>query len=67
MMSFRGGRLRDFNILAGTVWPLTDIAEAKSRQTLFYTQQAPQARKALREAALVQSVELSNRIEAEKG
>jgi hypothetical protein len=31
---------------------LTDIAEAKGRQTL-YTQQAPQVLKALREAAVV--------------
>jgi len=51
---------------AGTVWLLTDIAEAKGRQTL-YTQQVPQILKALREVALVQSVESSNRIEVEKG
>jgi hypothetical protein len=66
MMSFRGGRFRDFSIPAGTVWLLIDIAEAKGRQTL-YTQQAPQVLKALRETALVQSVESSNRIEVEKG
>jgi hypothetical protein len=53
MMSCRGERLHDFSILAGTVWLLTDIAEAKGRQTLFYTQQAPQVLKALREAAMV--------------
>ena len=47
---------------SGTVWLLTDIAEAKGRQTL-YTQQSPQVLKALRETALVQSVESSNRIE----
>jgi hypothetical protein len=62
MMSFRVGRLRDLSIPAGTVWLLTDIAEAKGRQTL-YTQQSPQVLKALRETALVQSVESSNRIE----
>gem|GEM_PF-1849415 len=59
MMSFRGGRLRDFSMPVGTVWLLTDIAEAKGRQTL-YTQQAPQVLKALRETALIQSVESSN-------
>ena len=52
MMPFRGGRLRDLSIPAGTVWLLTDIAEAKGRQT-FYTQQAPQALKALSETAVV--------------
>jgi hypothetical protein len=36
----------------GTVWLLTDIVEARDRQTL-YTQQAPQVLKVLREAALV--------------
>jgi Fic family protein len=41
---------------------LTGIAEAKGRQAL-YTRQAPQVLKALREMALVQSVESSNRIE----
>src|SRR5438128_711222 len=62
MMSFRGVSLRDLSIPAGTVWLLTDIAEAKGRQTL-YAKQAPQVLKALRETALVQSVESSNRIE----
>jgi Fic family protein len=41
---------------------MTDIAEAKGRQQL-YTKQAPQLLKALREMALIQSVESSNRIE----
>jgi Fic family protein len=41
---------------------MTDIAEAKGRQDL-YTRQTPQVLKALREMALVQSVESSNRIE----
>lgn len=61
-MSFRGGRLRDFAIPASTVWLMTDIAEAKGRQDL-YTRQTPQVLKTLREMALVQSVESSNRIE----
>jgi hypothetical protein len=46
----------------GSVWLMTDIAEAKGRQRL-YTKQAPQLLKALREMALIQSVESSNRIE----
>src|SRR4029077_11829176 len=40
----------------------TDIAEAKGRQDL-YTRQSPQLLEALRQSALVQSVESSNRIE----
>src|SRR3981189_2813950 len=62
MMSFRDGRLAKLALPVGTVWLLTDIAEAKGRQTL-YVKQAPQLLKALRETALVQSVESSNRIE----
>jgi hypothetical protein len=61
-MSFRGGRLAQLQLPVGTVWLLTGIAEAKGRQTL-YTRQAPQVLRALREMALVQSVESSNRIE----
>lgn len=45
-----------------TTWLLNDIAEAKGRQEL-HTRQSPQMLKALREMALVQSVESSNRIE----
>ncbi|MFO0970444.1 MAG: hypothetical protein U0793_33275 [Gemmataceae bacterium] len=45
-----------------TVWLMSDIAEAKGRQEL-YTKQAPQLLKALREMAMVESVESSNRIE----
>src|SRR5271167_4266514 len=46
----------------GSVWLMNDISEAKGRQDL-YTKQAPQLLKALREMALVESVESSNRIE----
>jgi hypothetical protein len=35
MMSFRGGRLRDFSMPVGTVWLLTDMGEAKGRQSLY--------------------------------
>ena len=62
MRSFRGGRLRDHAIPTSAVWLLTEIAEAKGHQDL-YIKQAPQVLKALREMALVQSVESSNRIE----
>lgn len=61
-MSFRDGRLAKLALPAGTVWLLTDIAEAKGRQALS-AKQAPQLLRALREMALVQSVESSNRIE----
>ena len=48
--------------MADTNWLLNDLAEAKGKQEL-YTRQSPQMLKALREMALVQSVESSNRIE----
>lgn len=57
-MSFRSGRLLDRALPTGTVWLLTGVAESKGRQDSF-TQQAPQALKALRETALVQSAESS--------
>ena len=62
MNSFRDHRLRDFAVSMGTVWQLNDIAEAKGRQTL-HTRQSPRALEALREMALIQSAESSNRIE----
>ncbi|MBI4655292.1 MAG: Fic family protein [Elusimicrobia bacterium] len=62
MMSFRNERLKNFAIPAGSVWLMTDIAQSKGRQDL-YTKQSPQILKALRDMALVQSVESSNRIE----
>jgi Fic family protein len=62
MMSFRGSRLSQLQLPVSSVWLLTDIAEAKGRQDL-YTRQAPQLLETLRETALVQSVESSNRIE----
>ena len=45
-----------------TAWLLHDIAEAKGKHPLF-TRQSPQVLKALREAAIMQSTESSNRIE----
>lgn len=62
MMTFRNGRLLEFTVPMATSWLLNAISEAKGRQDL-YTRQAPQVLKALREMALVQSVESSNRIE----
>jgi Fic family protein len=62
MMTFRRGQLGDFKLPLSTVWLLSDIAEAKGRQQL-YTKQSPQLLDALREMAMVQSVESSNRIE----
>jgi Fic family protein len=62
MSSFRSVESGDFQIPASTAWLLSEIAEAKGRQEL-YTRQSPQVLRALRETALVQSVESSNRIE----
>src|SRR5437764_1155352 len=62
MNSFRNYRLRDLAVPMSTAWLLNDIAEAKGKQEL-YTRQSPQVLKALREMALIQSTESSNRIE----
>ena len=62
MMSFRGDRLSGLALPTAVVWLIDEIAEAKGRQAL-YTRQAPQVLKALRDLALVQSAESSNRIE----
>lgn len=50
------------HVPVATTWLLAELAESRGRQELF-TRQSPQALKALREMALVQSVESSNRIE----
>jgi Fic family protein len=62
MMTFRGGHLRDFKLPMSSVWLMSDIAESKGRQEL-YTKQSPQLLQALRDMAMIQSVESSNRIE----
>jgi len=62
MMSFRNNRLRQFALPMSTASLLNDIAEARGRQDLF-TRQSPQVLRALREQALIQSAESSNRIE----
>jgi Fic family protein len=61
-MTFRGGRLGGYALPPGTVWLLTEIAEARGRQDL-YVRQTPQLLEALRQTALIQSAESSNRIE----
>ena len=62
MMTFRNHRLRDHALPMSTAWLFNDIAEAKGKQEMF-TRQSPQMLKALREAAIIQSSESSNRIE----
>jgi len=62
MTSFRDNYLGRLTPPLSSVWLVGDIGEAKGRQELF-TRQAPQLLEALRETALVQSVESSNRIE----
>ena len=62
MNTFRNHRLRDLAVPMSMAWLLNDIAEAKGKQEL-YTRQSPQVLKALREMALIQSTESSNRIE----
>ena len=62
MNSFRDHRLRDHEIPLSTVWLLNGIAESKGKQELF-ARQSPQVLKALRDTAVVQSAEASNRIE----
>jgi Fic family protein len=62
MMSFRGTRLQDTKLPLSTVWLLETLAESKGRQQLF-EKQSPQALKTLREMALIESTESSNRIE----
>lgn len=62
MTSFRANHLANLTLPLGSVWLLTDIAEAKGRQDL-YARRPPETLATLRETALVQSVESSNRIE----
>lgn len=62
MTSFGGDLLERFALPLSSAWLLSDVAESKGRQQLF-TRQAPEVLKALRERALVESVESSNRIE----
>ncbi len=62
MMSFQGTRLQDTKLPLSSVWLLETLAECKGRQQLFENQ-SPQLLKTLREIALIESTESSNRIE----
>lgn len=62
MMSFRGTRLQESSLPLSIVWFLESLAEFKGRQQL-YAEQSPQLLRSLREAALIESAESSNRIE----
>lgn len=62
MMSFRGTRLGALQPPLSLFWLGEALGEAKGRQEL-YKRQAPQILEALRELALVESTESSNRIE----
>jgi len=62
MMSFRGPRLAETRLPLSTVWLLEALAESKGRQGL-HEKQSPQILKVLRELALIESTESSNRIE----
>jgi Fic family protein len=61
-MSFRGTRLQNTKLPLSSVWLLETLAECKGRQQLFENQ-SPQLLKSLREMALIESTESSNRIE----
>jgi len=62
MMTFRGSRLQDIRLPLPTVWLLESLAENKGRQQLF-ERQSPQILTTLRQMALIESTESSNRIE----
>jgi hypothetical protein len=62
MMTFRGNDLGRLTLPVSSVWLVADVAEAKGRQDL-YLDKPPEILTSLRETALIQSVESSNRIE----
>lgn len=62
MMSFRSSYLSQLTLPLGSVWLMTDVAEAKGHSDL-QLDKPPEILTSLRETALVQSVESSNRIE----
>jgi hypothetical protein len=61
-MSFRKGRLLELALPARLIRLMIEIAESNGRQQL-YEKQAPRLLRALRAAALTQSVESSNRVD----
>lgn len=62
MMSFRGTRLQNIRLPLSIVWLLETLAESKGHQQL-YEKQSPQIINSLKEMALIESAESSNRIE----
>ena len=62
MMSFKGNRLGNLKLPLSIVWLLETLAEAKGRRQL-YERQSPQLLKSLKEMAIIESAESSNRIE----
>jgi Fic family protein len=62
MMSFRHDLLCKLTIPQGSIWLLESLAGSKGKQA-FYMTQAPQLIESLREMALIESAESSNRIE----
>jgi Fic family protein len=62
MYSFRATRLADLALPQGVVWMLETLAASRGRQELF-EHQSPQVLETLREMALIESAESSNRIE----
>ena len=62
MLTLTPERLLDLSLPIGTSWLLADCTEARGKQDLWMRQK-PEAIEALRELAIIQSVESSNRIE----
>lgn len=62
MLTLNSNRLRELSLPIGTSWLLADCMEARGRQELWLRQK-PEVIAALRELAIIQSVESSNRIE----
>lgn len=62
MMTFRGKRLVETKLSPGTVWLLEKLAESKEKQEL-YEKQSARILNTLRETALVEGAESSNRID----
>ena len=62
MLTLSPDRLQQFTLSVSTGWLLADCMEARGKQELWMRQR-PEVVKALRELAIIQSVESSNRIE----
>lgn len=62
MKSFDPKRLAEATVLLSVSWQLGTVMESKGRQDL-YEKQSPEVLRTLRELAIVESTESSNRIE----